>query len=124
MSESREETKYLLTHALRSSGYNPVIAGDAFHVEMRDYQFSLTLMPGNRRVLISHRVFIAPECRGRGLGKQLLLLREVVAKEAGCNLILATVRDTNSTEVHLLETRGWKRYNQRDTGVSLWGKEL
>lgn len=119
------ETRYRLQRALRIRGYSDATSdGRDFMATGPDYSYRLTIMPGNRRVLISSNVWVTPEKRGHGLGRKLLAQREEVAKEAGCNLILATVRNDNAVEVHLLESAGWKRFTNRTTGVSLWGKEL
>jgi len=82
-------------------------------------------MPGNRRVLISHRSSIEQWQRNKGYGRRMLDLREQLAREAGANLLLATVKNENVIEIHLLESNGWKRFtNRKETQVSLWGKEL
>lgn len=117
---------YLLQRALRVRGFtaynineeNSFLASNAFG------EFRLTFMPGNRRVLISSHVVVKATLRGKGIGRKMLNMREEIAREAGVNLLLATVREDNAIEIHLLETSGWKRYNQRETGVCLWGKEL
>jgi GNAT superfamily N-acetyltransferase len=97
---------------------------DSFVARSLFGEFELTIMPGNRRVLISQHSLIYPEHRGKGHGRKYLETREEIARAADCNLLLATVRNDNAVEIHLLESHGWKRYNSRDTGVSLWGKEL
>lgn len=122
----RQEARYRIARGIRT------IAGmevdqkneDSFVAVGVNGSFELTIMPGNRRVLISQHSFIRPECRGMGHGQRYLQAREEIARYAGCNLMLATVREDNAIEIHLLEKHGWKRFNTRDTGVSLWGKEL
>jgi len=87
--------------------------------------FSLSFMPGNRRVLISHRSSIEQGQMNKGFGRRMLDLREQLAREAGANLLLATVKNENAIEIYLLESNGWKRFtNRKETQVSLWGKEL
>jgi GNAT superfamily N-acetyltransferase len=125
MTDSRNETRYLLARAIRTRGLALLLENeDTFCVHHAGGSFKLTLMPENRRVLISSAVVVDPRYRLVGVGRRMLNLREVIAKEAGINLLLATVRNDNAVEIHLLETSGWKRFTNRDTGVSLWGKEL
>jgi GNAT superfamily N-acetyltransferase len=121
---NRSETRYLLERALRTRNLFVGSNGDTVHAANTYGFFSLTLMPSNCRVLISSHVQVHEIYRGKGNGRKLLNLREEIAKEIGCNLILATVRNDNVVESHLLKSSGWQQFNSRDTGVSLWGKEL
>ena len=123
---SLSEARYLLLRAMRTRGFNPELVGDrSLNVVTPDYNFSLSFMPGNRRVLISHKVFIHPASRNRGLGKKLLAMREELAREAGINLLLATVKNDNEVEIHLLKKAKWERMvNRLGTKTSLWGKKL
>lgn len=126
---SLSEARYLLRRALRSRGMSPdhlylYSNPDKFKVVHATGCFTLSFMPGNRRVLISSDSYVIERERGQGLGRKLLKMREEIAREAGVNLLLATVREDNAIEIHLLETSGWKRFNKRETGVCLWGKEL
>jgi RimJ/RimL family protein N-acetyltransferase len=125
MSESRQETRYLIARNMRIRGFQVEVQHeDCIKALGFAGEFELTIMPGNRRVLISQHAMIYPEFRGKGHGQTYLRLREEIAQAAGCNLLLATVREDNLVQVHILEKAGWRRYNQRSTGVSLWGKEL
>jgi ribosomal protein S18 acetylase RimI-like enzyme len=88
-------------------------------------EFRLSFLPGNRRILISHGVRIPEDRRGKGLGQKYLRMREEIAREAGVNLLLATVREDNPVEKHLLRKHGWEKLiYRRGTGVSLWAKRL
>lgn len=118
------QAMYLLRRALNSRGFAVDEHDLAFHVQTATGTFRLSFLPGNRRVLISSHVHIVFSERGQGLGRKMLKLRDEIAKECGANLLLATVREDNPIQVHLLETSGWKRFNKRETGVCLWGKEL
>lgn len=120
----KDEARRALKIGLERHGFRVNRTGDTFFAYSDRGKFELTFMPGNRRVLISQKSEIFPEWRGKGYGKAYLMCRELVAAEAGCNLLLATVRNDNKIEIHMLEESGWKRYNTRSTGVSLWGKEL
>jgi len=117
----RQETEHLVSRGLRVRGIRLNVCVECEH---EAGTFRLSLMPGNRRVLISHGVTIHPAYRGKGIGRKYLRLREEIAREAGINLLLVTVRNDNLAEIHLLETEGWKKFTDRNTGVSLWGKEL
>jgi GNAT superfamily N-acetyltransferase len=121
------ESLYLLESSLRTRGYSVCrMNGRTVHVTTsQGAKFDLSFLDGNRRVLVSNHVWVPPEDRGRGEGRRLLNLREVVAREAGVNLLMATVHNTNKPEIHLLSTSGWKRLlNRRETKVSLWIKKL
>ena len=121
----RQETEYLISRGLRVRGIRLNVCVDGLWIcEHEAGAFRLSLMPGNRRVLISHSVTIYPAYRGKGIGRKYLKLREEIAREAGINLLLATVRNDNLAETHLLQSEGWKKLTDRNTGVSLWGKEL
>jgi|ERR1700676_930375 len=125
MSTCRQETRYLIARHMRINGFDVEVRNEDSIIARSTFgEFELTIMPGNRRVLISQHSLVYPEYRGKGYGRKYLELRERIASEAGCNLLLATVRNDNAVQVHLLETHGWKRFNNRETGVSLWGKEL
>jgi GNAT superfamily N-acetyltransferase len=122
--KSLAEAKYLLERAMRTRGLHPTIEARTFTYHMTVGKFSLSFMPGNRRILISHDTFVEPKFRGLGYGRAWLKLKEELAREAGINLLLATVRNENKIEVHLLRTNGWKRILNRKTKVSLWSKTL
>lgn len=125
VSSCAAETRQRLERACRTRGlYVRDAGGGNYEIEAGNGGWTFTLMPGNRRVLISQHAFVHPGRRGKGYGRRYLRWRAEIADEIGCNLLLATVREDNIVQTHLLESEGWKRYNNRDTGVSLWGKEL
>lgn len=122
---SKMETLYLLARGFRTRGCE--VTAEAYNVKIwhSNGHFCVGLMPGNRRILISFNSYIAPEMRDKGLGQRLLRLRQDVAREAGINLMLCTVRDDNKVERHLLRKAGWHVLAPRpETGVSLWAKRL
>ena len=119
-----QESMYLLKRGFQTRGYNSICTTRELCVSEPGWTFTVSFMPGNRRILISHGVRIDEGLRGKGLGRKLLKLREEIAREAGVNLLLATVRDDNEIEQHLLITEEWVRLIQRDTEISLWGKQL
>jgi len=121
------ETLHLLEGGFRRRGlrcgffdgrYNLSVFHDRGH-------FKVGMFPGNRRILIAFDSFVEPAFRGQGLGRRLLRLRQDVARESGINLMLATVRDDNRVERHLLRRVGWFVLAPRpETGVSMWAKRL
>lgn len=120
------ESKQLLKQALEARGVVVgAMASYAVICRTAHGNFSLSFMPGNCRTLISHGVVIDEACRGKGYGTADNKLREEAARAAGVTLILATVRDDNAPEIHILEKLGWSRLTQNQvTRCSLWGKQL
>ncbi len=123
---SLSESIYLLQRAFHTRGMFPILKNErTIEYITTTAKFSMSFMPGNRRTIISHGVVVEPEFRNKGEGRKLLQLREELAVEAGVNLLLATVKNYNAPEIHLLKTSGWKRLtNRKDTKTSLWGKQL
>jgi GNAT superfamily N-acetyltransferase len=120
------ETLHLLQSGFRRRGFT-IYPDGRYNLQMfhENGHFKVGMMPGNRRVLISFDSFVQPASRGQGLGKKFLRIRQDVAREAGINLMLATVRDDNRIERHLLRRAGWFVLSPRpETGVSLWAKRL
>lgn len=71
-------------------------------------QMSWTGQPGCEcEVVISHGVFIDSALRGHGIGEMFLRLRISAWKHAGFKRAIATVREDNAAEIHLLEKTGW-----------------
>lgn len=120
------EALHLLEAGFRRRGFRPFPEGK-YNIKCYydEGYFSVGLMPGNRRILVSFGSFVQPEFRNKGLGRKMLRLRQEVAREAGINLMLATVRDDNKIERHLLRRAGWQILAPRpETGVSMWAKKL
>lgn len=125
MTECRAETKYLLRRALLTRGLKIDEQGDTFYVATTVGRFALTIIPGNRRVVLCHGTWIEPQYRGKGYGKKWNELKEEIARESGFNLMIGTVRNDNDVQNHFFKTHGWVKFTDRAaTGVSLWGKEL
>src|SRR6266850_4093526 len=124
---STREAFDLLVEAVKEEGF--IVRDDPERAEVRAYndkiKFSLTFMPGNRRVLISHGVEVFFAFRGMGLGTEMCKVREQLARKAGVTLLLATVRDDNSAELRVLERCEWKRLTHNEANnCSLWGKQI
>lgn len=110
---------------MRTRGLSPKIEGRSFTVCTSVGRWAMSFLPGNRRILIFHDVFVEPSQRGRGHGRKWLKLREEMARECGANLLQATVKDDNIVEIHLLRSEGWRRIiDRKETGVGLWVKRL
>jgi GNAT superfamily N-acetyltransferase len=121
------QTMHLLAGGFRRRGFQILVPDGRYNLEVWHDQghFKVGLMPGNRRILISFGSFVGLEHRGKGIGRRMLQIRQDVAREAGINLMLATVRDDNKAERHLLRRAGWYVLSPRpETGVSLWAKKL
>lgn len=119
-----EQTIALTQRALRRRGLPTIAVSDRELAHWSDSgNFRISLLPGNTRVAISHAVWLPKNKRGQGLGKKLLRSRMAAFREAGLRLILATVRNSNRAEMHLLRRRGWKRLIKFGS-TSLWGKVL
>ena len=123
----RYEAMQFLTRALSQENIHFQTYDDSRSVRcwVDEASFALSFLPGNCRTLVSHAVETSKEHRGKGVGRRMLQLREKCARAAGVTLLMATVKNNNAPEMHLLLTEGWKRLTVReDTGCSLWVKEL
>jgi ribosomal-protein-alanine N-acetyltransferase len=71
--------------------------------------------------LYVNNIAVAPELRGRGLGRALLEFAEEQARAWGCRVMILEVRASNDAAVHLYEkfgfsVRGVRRRYYEDTG--------
>lgn len=108
---------YLLEGYTCEKGYFPIA------------NFAMLPMPGCRAVCVFHHSMVHESLRGRRIGKELLRIREEVAKEVGYKRVLATVRYDNEVEYHLLKSAGWTymftfRNDQTGHNVLMFSKEL
>jgi GNAT superfamily N-acetyltransferase len=90
-------------------------------------KFRLTPLPGCAKVGVSHHLEIYESFRGRGLGHKAQKARLDLAKSLGFRVLLATTRDTNAPQEHILPAAGWKRvtfYEEDGFVVHLWSKNL
>ncbi len=58
--------------------------------------------------IISH--FVAPWARGFGLAKAIIDTAEMMAKEAGSNIIQLDVRETQEAAIKLFKSKGYKQW--------------
>jgi len=115
-------------------------AGDNFHasIMVREGEsngfclcnFALAPMPGNDLILVSHEVSVSRFQRGRGIGTLMASYREEIARKAGAEVLVATVREDNIVERTLLLKQGWKttgsfasNYMEKHV-VEFWSKQL
>jgi GNAT superfamily N-acetyltransferase len=71
-------------------------------------RFTLIQQPNCCGILVSTDTYVNVNYRGKGIGQEMLLLKEALAKEFGYSLILATVNmSDNPAECHILEKNGW-----------------
>lgn len=90
--------------------------------------FSLQSFPACTSIVISVGCFVAEEFKGMGYGKALNKLRVKAMSLAGFERILATVRDDNEAEKHILMVNGWTRLTTFNSNigrtVSMWERVL
>lgn len=72
----------------------------------RVFQFSLSFMFGCRGVLISHSMQVYPPHGGKGIATRLQKVKERIAQDLKVSLLMATVRDDNAAEKHVISE--WK----------------
>jgi RimJ/RimL family protein N-acetyltransferase len=71
-------------------------------------EFTLSDLPGNLEVGVSHGTFIHPESRGKGIGQKQHAERLAAATQIGYLALICTVNATNLAEKHILTKNGWK----------------
>jgi GNAT superfamily N-acetyltransferase len=83
-------------------------------LEMRDNKteiagFTLTQQVNCCGILVSTQTYVMKKYQGKGIAKEMMPIKEALAKEFGYSLLMATVNMTgNPAEVHILEKFGWK----------------
>lgn len=91
--------------------------------------YQLTNFPGNSQIAVLNADFIAPDKRGKGLGKQLHEDKLNKAIELGYDMIVCTVITSNVAQVKILLKYGWtklSRFNSKKTGndITMFSKQL
>ena len=69
--------------------------------------FCLRPLESNSFIAESYGVYINQEFRGQGFGQQQHLDRLTLAKAGGLRTLLATVKNENLVERHILSKNGW-----------------
>jgi len=92
--------------------------------------FSLSALPGNGDVLISHYAYADIRVRGKGLGNLLCAERIAAAKAAHASAMICTVREENEIERRVLFTNGFRPMGNFKSSymdghrVEFWLREL
>lgn len=92
--------------------------------------FEVSEFPGaGCLAFVFHNVYIEPDYRGKKIGTALLAVREAAAQKFGVKLLVATVRDNNEAEKHLLLKHKWEMYlsvpsKNAGVNVQLFAKKL
>ena len=74
--------------------------------------FSLQELVGCCGVLVSYWSEVIPDYRKKGIGTDLLVIRMATARAMKYGLCLATVDQSNKTEVTLLLSQGWNKLRE------------
>ncbi len=69
-----------------------------------------------RPLLNIHDLAIIPECRGQGIGRQLLAAAEAAAQAQGCCKLTLEVQDDNHRALGLYKTFGFAEVTYGDSG--------
>lgn len=72
------------------------------------FYFSLTSLPGNEEVFVSHNSYVVPELRANGFGQAMHKEKLELMSNYGGRYALATVDDENQIQKHIMEKNGWK----------------
>lgn len=92
--------------------------------------YSLSPMPGNTQIGISHGTWINYGIRGKGYGKLQHKERLEEAYKLGHRALLCTVNPENAAEKHILAINGWKKIQDicwcpiDNKWVELWFRQL
>ena len=72
---------------------------------------SVALTPPEHRVTTLKRMYLRPEHRGRGLGRQLLTLAIATSRRDGCRLIVLDTSDRQTDAIRLYEAAGFRLHH-------------
>lgn len=86
--------------------------------------FTISLFPGNPKILIFSGVRVSAEHRRQGLGRKFLRLREKIAQEFKASVLLCTVHTGNVAEENLLTSEAWHPLSPDLDGFRIWRKRL
>ena len=91
--------------------------------------YEITSFPGCNQLAISTHAFILPQYRGTGKGQEAHQQRLTKLKELHYNYVICTVKESNQTQIHILEKFGWKLldhfFNQETANtVRIYGKHI
>lgn len=87
-------------------------------------RFSISILPGCRKVVVFHGVTVEPTHRNQGLSKLLHGYRLAVAERYGAKTAMCTVLVGNSVEKKILTGYGWTCMTTVTPGIEVWTKVL
>ncbi|WP_186526375.1 GNAT family N-acetyltransferase [Leekyejoonella antrihumi] len=76
---------------------------------------SVALTPAKNRVATLKRMYVLPEHRGRGLGRQLLSLAIATADRDGCRQVMLDTSDRQCNAIRLYEGAGFRLHHTSGT---------
>lgn len=93
--------------------------------------YSLTPLPGNCELVLSHDTWIKHDKQGQGFGQKQHLERLKKAQELGAAFLICTVSKANHVEKHILAKNGWRALAEFE-GISgngtadtqIWGRPI
>lgn len=91
---------------------------------IRIASFTLSLLPGNANVLISHSVWVTYHMWGKGIGSLLHTVRLNAAKAVGADAIVCTVRHDNKRELAILAKNNWDKLSDVTSYASMFVKKF
>ena len=91
--------------------------------------FTLEQMKGCNGIVISRRVEITPDFRGKGYGSAFCTMRENIARHFGFSLIVCTIVVGNIPQEKIMAKNGWQKMvdftnKKTSNNVSLYYKQL
>jgi len=88
-------------------------------------RFGIQCFPANPFYAVFWGVKVHEDFRGLGIGQELLRLRLNIAQEAGIHTCMATVRNDNGPQSHIMQKYGFEPERDPDDGpTTLWVKPL
>lgn len=87
-------------------------------------RFSISFLPGCRKVVVFHGVTVDPQYRNQGFGTLLHGFRLRIAQRVGAETAMCTVLSGNSIEKRILEHYGWTRMTTVSPNIEIWTNEL
>ena len=91
--------------------------------------YELNNFPGCNQIVVSNHSCVYEEYRGQGLGRRLGIEKIDVARQEGYDYMIATVVSTNTAQLKIMESNGWKlldTFQNRESGneVNIFGRRL
>lgn len=87
--------------------------------------FSLSYLPGNGCIAVSHDLWITAQQRERGIATALRKFKDWVCYEAGIKLVMCTVNSDNTAQLKIMKKDGWDqcaKYEDRNRSIIVYVK--